>query len=157
MSVSTDTVDTVFAQLQNQKNGATFVELSVLTRLSIPTVRQAVSVLRHSGRITQAHSRPVVFKAVQSAPKAGQTLIVREPMPPIEINPQLVATITDAVKLGQKSGDEMADLVVGRIAANSHEKNKALLVFLVNAAEVIRVRLENDSELSVDDVMGESK
>ena len=154
MSISKRALDTIHAQLQAQTKGATYIELSKLTGYAIPTVKLAISNLSHSGAVVATHSKPVSFRAIEMPPRAGQTLVIKEPVPPIELDSRMIAQIIAQSESSKPLADEMLVVLFDRLKSNTHEKNHALLVFLVNFTEVIRQRLENGKELSIDDFEG---
>lgn len=154
MSVSEKAVNVIFAQLQSRDRGATYEELTKLTGYSIATVKNVISVLNHRGNIAQSHTRPTVLRAVTTPPQPGQTLIIREPVPPLELNPKMIVNIQSAIAGPAKTeNDELLTVLFDRARRSSPEKLHNLMTFLVNFTEVLRIQMDTH-ELTADDLNG---
>jgi hypothetical protein len=149
--------DQVFAQLQSLKDGASYVELAKLTGYSISALKQIMADLSHRGAVSRSITRPVVFKAIENPPSFGQTLIIREPAPLIELDLKKMAVISDYLDSDKSHPDELINSLFNRIKESTPEKNQIMMEFLVNLTEVIRQRLESTKELVNDDIQVNSK
>lgn len=133
----------------------TYKELAKLTGLTVHALRLVVSSLKLTGSIDVSNERPATLKAIKAPPMPGQTLIIREPMPALELDSAIMEAMHRQIDSKQTAfNDELITAVILRARANTAEKNQRLLVFLVNIAEVIRMRIATD-ELSIDDLNGD--
>lgn len=142
MTVSQKAVETCYAQLKASKDGLNYADLAKLTGYSIPTVKLAISALNRQGSISVSYSKPVVFKAVETPPLVGQTIIVREPVPPVELDSAMISQIGKQIDSTKTDfNDELLTVLFNRARTATPDKLNNLMVFLVNFTEVIRTRL----------------
>lgn len=151
MTVSKDTIDTVHAQLTAKP--VTYTDLAKLTGLSVSSVRLAVSNLITQNRAIVLRGRPVMIKALKNQVPVGQTLIIREPAPPLEIDQSMIEKIK--VAMTRDESDPMLSVLFERMNGNEPDRLSNLLAVLVNCSEVIRQKLESLNALDPSDVVTE--
>lgn len=145
MTVSQKAVDTCFAQLKASKHPLSYHDLAKLTGYSVPTVKLAISTLNRSGSISTSYSRPVVFKAIETPPLPGQTIIIREPVPPIELDSAMIDQITKQIESSKTDfNDELLTILFHRARVSPPDKITNLIKFLVNYTEVLRSRVSGN-------------
>lgn len=149
MSVSRHAIDTVFAQLKIAGE-ATYAELVIATKLSLPTIKNAISVLKMNGSVVPSFTKPVTFKAIETPPMPGQTLIVREALPPAELDSKMIEGLQKTISEGSNKDPILGPLFEKINEASPEQLNKYLVLF-VNITQVIRERLTS-GELDLTDI-----
>jgi hypothetical protein len=134
-------------------------QLRTITDYSIPTIRQAISVAQMQGHVVKIPGGyPAKFKAITEIPTAGQTLIIKEAIPPLEISRDVMSGIRNLIMatrkktLSKEERNKLPEMLAIVYLASPPEDRSKLKDFLINFAEVIRVDLEGNKELDPSDI-----
>lgn len=156
MTVSKETVNTVVATILRSKGKEyTAEELKIIMGLSLPSIRQAVSSAIMMGSLIKVPGTyPARYRALSDVPQVGQTLIIREPAPAMEINKE---TMNGIRKLISEQPAEPVEGKISEILAQFYktatpDKRSFLKDFLINFAEVIKSDLEATKQLDPSDI-----
>lgn len=154
MTVSKETVNTVVATILRSKGKEyTAEELKIILGLSLPSIRQAVSTGIMLGSLIKVPgSYPAKYRALSDIPQAGQTLIIREPAPAMEINKETMNGIRQLIQKEEFDETKISDQVAKFYKTAPPDKRSFLKDFLINFAEVIKADLEASKQLDPSDI-----
>jgi len=151
LSVSKTAIDTVYAQLK-LIGPQTYEDLMRATGYSRATIKNAISYLKMQGSISMSMTKPTQYTAIETPPMPGQTLIVREALPPAELDSKIIESMNKAIDDPEvKVGDPVTAELFNRIRTADSQKLNSMLIVLVNLSEIIRERLTSD-ELDLSDI-----
>lgn len=153
MTVSKETVQrTVSILLRNNKD-YTAEELRIILGLSLPSVRQALSNAILLGSVVKVPgSYPAKFRAIKEIPTMGQTLIIKEPAPAMEINGEFMNNIRNLINQDQFDDKKPSGFLAKFYKTAPPETRSGLKDLLINFAEVIKQDLEATKQLDPSDI-----
>jgi hypothetical protein len=97
-------------------------------------------------------SYPAKYRALSDIPQAGQTLIIREPAPAMEINKETMNGIRQLIQKEEFDETKISDQVAKFYKTAPPDKRSFLKDFLINFAEVIKADLEASKQLDPSDI-----
>jgi len=156
MTVSKDTIERMInLMLNNPDKEYTIEALRRMMGYSLPTIRQAISGALLQGTVYKvAGSYPAKFRAIVNPPERGQVIVIKEPIPALEINTDTQNIIR---KLLSRKSEElnpqhvMHHLAIYYMDADIAKRIKLKELF-VNFADIIAQDLENNKELDPADI-----
>lgn len=155
MTVSKDTIERMVKLMLNNDKEYTIEALRRLSGYSQPTIRQAISGAILQGTVYKvAGSYPAKFRAIVNPPERGQVIVIKEPIPALELNESTQAIIRKV--LNKRTEELNPQHVVHHLALYYMDADVAkrinLKELLVNFAEIIKQDLENNKELDPADI-----
>lgn len=153
MAVGQKTIDSVVNQLLLDKKEYTTKELAKLMGIGLSTAQQVVSVGMMIGSIVKNNGYPAKYSAVSIVPQTGETLIIKEPIAPLELSEKLQKEINDQLITGQTPNGPIGLVFEAYYKLRVKPTNReAFRVFLINFAHIIKEVIENETELHPEDI-----
>lgn len=155
MTVSKETVERLVKLMLNNDKEYSTESLRRLSGYSLPTVRQALSGAVLQGTVYKvAGSYPAKFRAIANPPRRGEIMVIKEPIPPLELNEDTQDIIRkllnrDPAELNPQH--VMHHLALYYMDADIGKRIKLKELF-VNFADIIAQDLENNKELDPADI-----